>query len=504
MAKRNLSDYEIGLIKGMLAKGMPNDKAHFYFNRIDRLVSTGRITQIKQGVYGPNVPAADAATVDAYIASFEAAMNASTLNPQVTDAEPSILDRAKALFQKGVDGHWRLKTGETDEHECKQDFDAKKLSPILRAIAALSNNKGGFLFLGVSNTECRAEGVCSDFESFDVAKITDKVKTYLSPTPRISAKGTIDLGGTKVGFIHVAQHPDRPVIVCRDDGEKLNEGEILFRYAGQSARIKFGDLREMLSERDRRAQMALATAAGKLATVGTAKALILDTDRNVLDAEGREILIDEDLVKTINFIREGHFDEVDGGVALKLVGEVKSVNVKSLAAEKLVSKAISQEDILTSFLNQETVGQPKEFVFASLSQPRLWLPLFYFTKLANETPDQMVSEIKKISTSQKGKKQNVIDRLGGKKSALTAKLTQKAQVIAKQIEKGEFAVPAIAKDVAPFAQSLSGVKKTKATLPDILNALSTCRMLAIDADDSNALGAVFKAACRVDEMFFKA
>ncbi len=313
-------------------------------------------------------------------------------------------EHAKTLFEKDADGVWRLKAGETDEHECKRDFDPKKLSAVLRAIAALSNNKGGFIFVGVSNTEFRAEGVCSEFEKFDIAKIVDKAKTYLSPTPRISEKGLIDFDGKKVGFIRVEPHPEKPVIVCRDDGDKLNEGEILFRYAGQSARIKFGDLRDMLAERDRCAQMALAVAAGKIATVGTTKALILDTDRNVLEAEGREILVDEELVKSINFIREGQFDEINGVPTLKLVGEVKSVNVQSLTAERSVPRAISQEEILTVFLNQELIGQPKEYVCAGVSQPRLWLPIFYFTKLADLTPDQMAAELTKIATSQKREK----------------------------------------------------------------------------------------------------
>jgi hypothetical protein len=56
------------LIKAMLKLKIPNDKVHFYFNRADRLVSSGRITQIKQGKYGGDVVEADHAAVDAFIA----------------------------------------------------------------------------------------------------------------------------------------------------------------------------------------------------------------------------------------------------------------------------------------------------------------------------------------------------------------------------------------------------------------------------------------------------
>ena len=69
--------------------------------------------------------------------------------------------------------------------------------------------------------------------------------------------------------------------------------------AGQSSRIKFADLRAMLEERDRRAQVELAKAAGALADVGTANAIILDTDRNTLNTNGRPIILDEKLIEQI-------------------------------------------------------------------------------------------------------------------------------------------------------------------------------------------------------------
>jgi len=502
MPRRSISNREIGLIKAMLLRGMKNRDIQFYFNRQDRPVNSGRITQIRNGSYGPEAATATETELDAFLTSFKPAEIGAVIQSSIAAVERTKAESVKALFRREADGSWKLVDGETDQHECKKDFDLKKLSPILRAIAALSNNRGGFLLLGVSNEGCRAEGVGAAFDDFDVAKLIDKAKVHLSPTPRITTKGSIDLDGTTIGFIHVEPHPDKPVIVCRDDGDKLKEGEILFRYAGQSARIKFGDLRDMLAERDRRAQIALATAAGKLATVGTSKALILDTERNVLDAEGREILIDEELAKNLNFIREGRFDEIDGDPTLKLVGEVKSVDLKALGTDKIVPKAISQEDILTAFLAQRKVTQPSEFVIAGVSQPRFWLPIFFFTKQAGLTSKQMIDEIETITTSQKGKKKNLIDRLSGKRSAFTKVITQKARAIANQIEKGTLEVPEDAKNVAIFSQAITGTKTTSAKLSHILKVLQECRKLAITQDDANALGAVFKAACRIDEMFF--
>jgi hypothetical protein len=504
MPQRSISDEEIGLIKAMLGRGMKNRDIQFYFNRQDRPVNSGRITQIKDGSYGPaTIKKAADPELEAFIKSFKAADIGAVIQAEPVPVELSKSDIARLLFEKQADGSWKLKDGETDQHECKQDFDPKKLSPVLRAIAAMSNNRGGFLFLGVTNADCKATGVAEAFGKFDIAKLMDKVKVHLAPTPVITTKEVIDFDGLQVGFIHVEPHPYKPVIVCKDDGDKLSEGEILFRYAGQSARIKFTDLQALLTERDRKAQLALADAAGKLATVGTANALILDTDKNVLDADGREILIDEELASSLNFIREGHFDEVDGAPALKLVGEVKPVNVQGKIAEKLVPKAISQEQILTAFLSQANVANPIEYVLAGVTQPRKWLPIFFFVRATGLTAGNVVNEVKGLATSQKEKKNTTIKRLEGKLSPHTRGPTKKARSIAFDIEMGTAKVPSRAYDVGTFAQALAAIDKTKWSLPEALAALVKCHELATAADDGNALSAVFKAACRLDEMFFK-
>lgn len=506
MPKRSITDEEIGLIRAMLRREMPNQDIHFMFNRPDRQISSGRITNIKQGRYGPNVPPATDSQLDNFLSSFTPS-GVGIVVPIPASPQPvSRTDMARALFSKLPDGTWKLQDGETDQHECKQEFDAKNIFGLLRAIAALSNNRGGYVLLGVSDADCIATGINGDFDGFDIAKLIDKAKTHLAPTPRITAKGSFVLDGLTVGFVHVDPHPDRPVIVCRDGGGKgeLCEGDILFRYAGQSARIKFADLRSMLEERDRRARMALAEAAGKIATIGTAKALILDTDKNVLAADGREILIDEELAKQINFIREGQFDEVDGAPALKLMGEVKPVNVIQEAQAKLVPKAISQEDILAAFLHQNAVAEPLEYIRAAVSQPRKWLPLHYFAKLSGNTTAEITAELTKLETSQQNKKANVIARLEGKQPAFTKTVTQKAASHVKEFQDGVIKTPSAALDVSCFCQGITGSKTTKASLQDAIAALAQCREMALAAQDMNALGTVFKAACRVDEIFFSA
>ena len=93
----------------------------------------------------------------------------------------------------------------------------KKLTPVVRAVAALSNNQGGYVFFGISNKGFCVDGIDSVFSDTDIVQITEKLKAHLSPTPTVTAKGTIEFDSKVVGFIRVEKHPDRPVIVYRDE-----------------------------------------------------------------------------------------------------------------------------------------------------------------------------------------------------------------------------------------------------------------------------------------------
>jgi hypothetical protein len=258
----------------------------------------------------------------------------------------------------------------------------------------------------------------------------------------------------------------------------------------------------MLEERDRRAQVALAKAAGALADVGTANAIILDTDKNTLNTNGRPIVLDEKLIEQIKFVREGQFEEKAGAPTLKLVGEVKTVKVGGPPLKIISREAIFEKHILDAFLKQEKPENPDQFILAGLAQSRMWLPIFYFVRATGRSNSQIADEIEAQKIAQKGKKTILLARLRGQRTALTKAVTQAAQSISKEIAAGDLRVPKMVSEVASFAQAFTAVTGTKAPLPDVLSALQTARELAEKADDKNAFGAVCKAVCRVDEIAF--
>lgn len=492
---RSITDEEIGLIKALLARGERNVDIQFYFNRQDRPVNSGRISQIRNGTYGPNVPAASQADLANFLANFQAA----AVGVANQDAAIStIAERAAQRFEQRADGNWYLSDGETSEQECKAEFDPKKMNPLVRVIAALANNKGGFIFLGVDNAGCQVVGLPDDkFDNTDIVRISDKVKTFLVPTPDF-VKETIQIGGLNVGVLYVEKYSVPPVVVCRDS-DGLEDGSILFRYPGQSAKIKFGDLHAMLRERDQASQSVLLQSAQRLADIGTDRSLIVDTNAATMETSDMKLTIDRKLADQLEFIRQGEFEEVEGAPALRLVGDVKAVDADGEALERIEGRALTADGVLQAFLTKAQVRTPLDYLNVSAQVQRQWLPMFYFLNLARATKALAIEALDGTVAVYANSKANALERLRGQRSAFSAASGQAVPILTKMID-GDFADLLGEEDdraIARAIQSLpDGFDNFEPVYDLLLNLLDTA------GTDSAKKGGVFKASARLDELAF--
>ncbi|MFN4010354.1 MAG: helix-turn-helix domain-containing protein [Pannonibacter sp.] len=502
MPRRSITDEEIGLIKALLARGLKNRDIQFYFNRQDRPVNSGRITGIRNGSYGPDVAQASEAALDAFLATFKPAEVGIVI--EGAPAGPrSIHEQAHARFVQRADGHWHLADGETSEQECKAEFDRKKLTPLIKAIAALANNRGGFLFVGVTNDGCRVTGLPDDsFAKLDIAALSDAVKTYLTPTP-VFTKHELDVAGHHVGVIHVEKQSLPPVIVKRD-GDGLQESAILYRYPGQSGRIKPDDLLALLQERDRAAEERLLAVASRVSSIGTGKALVIDTEVGVIEAGQSQITIDRKLADELTFIREGEFQEKDGAPTLRLLGEVRTVDAAGEVRERIEPRNLTAEGVLRAFLNRERVHAPLEYALYSAHSQRQWLPLFYFVSASEMSTEDVAEKLTNSNATYPASRDAAVARLHGRKSALYATPGRPSALVV-QITGG--AIPALSEDpqedsvIALAIQALPDGFKTTEPLFGLLLELYE-RAQGSGQRERNRRSTIFRAACRLDELTY--
>lgn len=490
MAKRSVSDEEIGLIKAMLRRGMKNQEIQFHFNKPNRPVNSGRITQIRQGTYGPSVPEASEKSLEIFLSGSE--------QPQASTMRLDRKAALSALFEERG-GEWRLIGGETDQIECKREVDIRKFSSVIRAIAAMSNNRGGTILLGVEDKSGRVVGLPDDsFQKLDLVKITNAVKAHLQPTPSFT-KGVFELGGLNVGFIDVEGHRDRPVIVYRP-GDRLEDGAILFRYPAESANIKFGDLRTLLDERDNGRLRALAQITQRVAEIGPDHAAVLSMTDGTLSLGDRPLTVDQALLEHVKFIREGHFDEVSGGPALKIVGEITTASGEPVASGRRV---ITDEDVLRNFLNQEVVFSPIEYLrYAATGTNRDWLPIFFFAKQAKLSGSEAAGLMGTFETAKIKHRAGTIARAYGNRSAY-AKPTGSPAKCLERILDGDGTLPSDLKSAEHVAIALRGIRSSHPpALNDMLALLKAAYEILVAAERWSTISYIYRSAARLDEVYF--
>lgn len=499
MGKRSITDDEIALIRALAAKGIRNRDIQFYFNRPDRPVNSGRITQIKQGTYGPEAGVASDEKVDAFLDSFNTSVleTPSSINiaPHVeVVSEPDRL--LMSLVRKGDDGQILLDLDEGLDIEFKSEFSKQTHSRWVRAVAAFANARGGRILFGVADDGHLDIEKSAEFLKTDISIICDQIRKYLTPTPEVE-KGSLSMYGNLIGYLEVKPAQVPPVIVQRD-GEKLHEGSILYRYPGSSENIKAGDLLTLLQDRDRRAQQHLLELTNRITEIGSQNAMLVDTQQGTLDGRNRTYRIEPKLAEKLSFIHEGAFEEVSGAPTLKLIGDV---SVEGQETEIEVAKNLTANTVLNAFLARESISNPLEYIMASLHTPRHWLPIFYFAKLAQITPKEMLQNIEGQQATYQTAKQRLKSRVQGTLSAYQKCSGRPLEIQLKIIE-GEF--PQLTDyegDDNSIAIAISSLPEGAVVSGEIFNTLQ--ELAVRNQNQPSRLSSVFRAACRVDELLYR-
>jgi hypothetical protein len=217
-----MTDFEIGIAKAMLQKGMRNDAIHFHFhfNRSDRLISSGRIAQIRNGKYGASVAAADPDELESFLSDWKARQVGARSQGTASPVDPNLLSD---MFSEKL-GSWILRGGETDQSECKLSFrlsPEERFASVVKSIAGLANNGGGYILFGIRNATFCVEGLPDNsFHDTDPASINRILAGALDPVPHVT-KASVSIGGNRIGVLYVAKHENAPVVSGRPGGNDL-------------------------------------------------------------------------------------------------------------------------------------------------------------------------------------------------------------------------------------------------------------------------------------------
>ena len=408
----------------------------------------------------------------------------------------------KVLFEKLGKGTWRLLGNETDRVECKETFHLR--GNWLRAMAALANNQGGYILFGVRDNDAEqgqlvVVGMRDDMLlTTDPLVLTRRIRSTFDPTP-VFQIGKIAFGKKVVGVIHVEQHPGRPVMATKQDGD-VAEGDIYYRYPGQSLKIKYSDLRTLLDERDARVRAELQPMMNRLVQLGPGRAMIADLATNELTDGRRSIRIDKELADKLAFIKEGHFVEKAGTPALRLVGDVH-VGLGEPAIKKGI---VNRAEMLSDFLDDASRADPVDYLrFAVEMSNREWLPIRHFARLAGMNDAQLVAFIDE-TTGPAANKKVFKERVANPDAAFEDAAGSPANWLAR-IAAGEEIQPVNAREAGEIGRALQGLRDELPAQVERLRAIAgDCLDAVAGSAAAGPASYIRRGIARLDEIIDRA
>jgi hypothetical protein len=486
---RNMTDAEVGLARAMLAKGMKNDHVHFYFNRADRLISPGRITQIKDGSYAKEVAAATEEELAAFIAKWD--LDHAAIYPK-GPLSPTDIEYIEALFEKRKSS-WYVRSGETDVVECKLNYAVS--GKILRAIAGLANNKGGHILFGIKDGANVVDGMSDDkFETLDPALLTSHLVSFLDPVPTVSRISHV-IGGKKIGVLYVDRHESAPVIVLKGMGNDLREGAIYFRYVGETRQIKPGELRAIIQAREARA---VADFSRRMSRVASGTDATIDLDTGEVSGRTGGFVIDKSLLPSIQFVREGDFTQTKGAPTLRLVGDVQPISALDRDRVHVIRENITPHSIVENFLLGNQVRDPLGYLHAQAYYQRKWMPIWHYVQQLSVSVDDLVEDLLRLTACMPASRDAMVQRLRGTQSAYKL-YSGKPKAMLTEFKAGKISIPKDDAELSAFASALHGLPNDFEKIEDVRPVLLAC--LKQDKKEKHRTQ-IYRAACRVDEIIY--
>lgn len=259
------------------------------------------------------------------------------------------------ILQLKEDGN--LYHRESQSLEFKESFNFAGLADYYRDFAAFSNNKGGYLIFGVKDRPKREliglkEKSIDQFDKLDPEKISGDLLNIFSGNIEWT-HDVFKVGDLSFGVFYIYQAAVKPIICAKDEGsgQTLKNGEIYYRYGGRTQKIQASELETIINQRIEQTNNQWLDLVQKIGQSGPANAAILDTEKGIIEKNDSQILVvDEELVQDMQWIKEGEFKEQKRAKTLKLVGEVSQVDqveiIKRVKANRLKEYPLSASQLI--------------------------------------------------------------------------------------------------------------------------------------------------------------
>jgi len=221
----------------------------------------------------------------------------------------------------------RIKNRERNDLEFKESFNMGNFAKYAKTMAAFANNRGGYLLFGIKDKPREVKGVNPAFDTFSQEKFTDALNTLFSPEIGWE-QGIVEFSDFSIGYIYTYQELEKPVIALKGEtSEKINSGDIYYRYRARSEKIKYPEMVKIIEERAKKEREQILKLMETIRKSDTTNLGIINyTNGRFSTPMGVDIAVDKRLVVKVlrkaKYIKEGSFDENNGQPVIKVTGQI--------------------------------------------------------------------------------------------------------------------------------------------------------------------------------------
>ena len=197
----------------------------------------------------------------------------------------------------------RLVRRESQVLEFKKSFNFSAGAEYFRDFAAFANSRGGYLIFGVEDSPRRPTGLNEStwqrFNDIDPRRITERLLAMFTPDIRWEQEA-FQIRGQRFGVFRVYEADKKPVIARKNQGP-VRDGEIYYRYRGQTQKIRHAEIERIIAARIETTNKRWTDLLRDIGRIGISNAAVLDTTRSGIEGDTSKVLvIDDNLGRTLS------------------------------------------------------------------------------------------------------------------------------------------------------------------------------------------------------------
>lgn len=305
--------------------------------------------------------------------------------------------------------------------EYKESYNNGSMAQYFKTMAAFANADGGYIIFGIGDSPREFLGLSdkskNQFENIRIEEFTSNLNDYFQPEIKWGHE-IFEYRTKSYGIIYTYQLKNKPCICSKMYDSKSNkkysleEGDIYYRYRGRSQKIRYAELRNIFIQAADQEAQKWRKLIEQTAKIGISNASVLNLNNGEMNLDNSTIVMDEELVDKIKFIKEG---SLDGDPTLRLVGNIKNIKTfDGVVVNTPRLQAIEQEDIVRAFLKNSTVEAPLEFIKVITSCSSGFQPIYFYIKQSEMSVNKTIEYIDGMSKKTKTI-EIIIQRLKGRR-----------------------------------------------------------------------------------------